>query len=139
MDRSLGVTRKAWIVGHHADRRAALVQLAEESHDCLAVLRVEVSRRLVGEEDQRLARYGPRDGDALLLAARELRGIMLDAVRHAHTLERLLHPLAPLGRRHPAVGERQLDVLVDGEVTDQVEGLEDESDLAVPDARAVAR
>ena len=36
---------------------------------------------------------------------------------------------------HAAVGQRQLDVLVDGEVADQVERLEDEADLAVADAR----
>ena len=38
---------------------------------------------------------------------------------------------------HAAVGERQLDILVDGEVADQVEGLEDEADLAVPNAGAL--
>ena len=37
----------------------------------------------------------------------------------------------------PPIGERQLDVLVNGEVADQVEALEDEADLLVADARAV--
>jgi hypothetical protein len=35
------------------------------------------------------------------------------------------------------IGERQLHVLVNGEVADQVERLEDEPDLAVADARAL--
>ena len=43
----------------------------------------------------------------------------------------------PLRRLHAAVGERQLDVLEDREVANQVEALEDEPDLAVADARAL--
>ena len=38
---------------------------------------------------------------------------------------------APLGRLHPAVGQRQLDVLEHGQVADQVEALKDEPDLPV--------
>jgi hypothetical protein len=55
----------------------------------------------------------------------------------AHLLERVLYALAPLGRRQLPIAERKLDVLLDGEVADQVERLEDEADLAVPDARAL--
>ena len=51
---------------------------------------VEVTRRLVGEEDERIAGDGAGDGDALLLTAGELRGIVLHAVRHADALERLV-------------------------------------------------
>ncbi len=41
-------------------------------------------------------------------------------------------------RRHAgAVGERQLNVLVDGEVADEVEALEDEADFLIADARAL--
>ena len=39
----------------------------------------------------------------------------------------------------PAIRERQLDVLVDGEIADQVERLKDESDLPVANARALGR
>jgi hypothetical protein len=57
---------------------------------------------------------------------------------HAHALQRLLHALPPLRRRHAAVGQGELDVLEDGEVADEVEALEDETDVAVADARALA-
>ena len=77
------------------------------------------------------------DGDALLLTAGELAGQVLGAVRHADLLERRHHALLALGRLHAAIGERQLDVLVDVEIADQVEALEDEPDLAVADARAL--
>ena len=50
-----------------------------------------------------------------------------------------MHPALALGPGHAvAIGERQLDILVYGEVADQVETLEDEADLAVANARAVA-
>src|SRR5947199_7678531 len=44
-------------------------------------------------------------------------------------------PLAPEGARDPGVHERQLDVLEHVVLRDQVEGLEDEADLPVADAR----
>ena len=47
--------------------------------------------------------------------------------------------LLALGRRHSgAIGERQLDVLLDGEVADQIEALKDEADLLVANPRALA-
>jgi hypothetical protein len=58
-------------------------------------------------------------------------------MRHADALKRFLHPLAPLLGGHAAIGERQLDVLVHGEIADQVERLEDEADLLVADAGAI--
>ena len=86
--------------------------------------------RIEGDPDQ-----GARHGHALLLTARELRRIVLHAVRHADFFQRLVHPLLALRRRHAAIGQRQLDVLVDREIADQVERLEDEADLAIADAR----
>jgi len=41
-------------------------------------------------------------------------------MRHADALERRFHALLALGRLHPAVGERQLDVLEDGEIANQL-------------------
>ena len=64
---------------------------------CFAVLRIQVSGRLVREQDGRIAGQRARDRHALLLTARELRRIMLDAVRHAHALQRLVDALLALG------------------------------------------
>src|SRR5262245_27695749 len=58
-------------------------------------------------------------------------------MRHSHPLEGIGDALLPLGAREPAVGQRQLDVLVHGEIADQVERLEDEPDLPVADASAI--
>ena len=54
-------------------------------------------------------------------------------------LERRLDALLALGRLHAAIGERQLDVLEDRQVANQVEALEDEPDLAVAHARPLGR
>src|SRR5207247_8462310 len=97
------------------------------------------SRRLVCQQDERLAGHRAGDGHTLLLTARELAGKMLRAVRHADALERRFHALLALGRLHPAIGERQLYVLEDREVADQVEALEDEPNLTVAHARALGR
>src|SRR3954464_9119956 len=51
VNRAIGVARVARVVRDHADRRPFTVQLAEQFHDRFAVLRVEVSGRLVGEQD----------------------------------------------------------------------------------------
>ena len=135
VDAAIGVPRVAWVVGDHADRRAGLVELAEELHDRFAALRIEVAGRLVGEQDDRLAGDRARHGDALLLTAGQLARQVFRAVRHAHALEGVGHTLAAFGRPHPAVGERQLDVLEHRQVANQVEALEDESDLAIADPR----
>jgi hypothetical protein len=36
---------------------------------------------------------------------------MLGPMRHSHPLESIVHALLPFRGRHPAVGERELDVL----------------------------
>ena len=100
-------------------------------HDLVAHLRVEVAGRFVREQDARPADDRPGDGDALLLAARELRGKVVDACAQPDAVERFLGPLPPLRVRHPAIEQRNLHVVEHAEVADQVEHLEDEADLLV--------
>ena len=100
---------------------------AEHVHDVRAVAAVEVARRLVGEDQRRIVDERARDRDALLLAARELVGVLLRARVEPHELEHLAHSSGPAGARHLLIAQRQLDVLVDVEVGDQVKALEDEA------------
>src|SRR5215208_4694013 len=76
MDGAIGVCCVARIVRDHADRRAAAVQLAKQFHYRFAVRRIEVTRRLVGEEDERIAGDCASNGNALLLTAGKLCRIM---------------------------------------------------------------
>ena len=80
-----------------------------------------------------------RHGHALLLTTGELRGIVPDAMRHAHALQRLITRALPLRGRHLlAIRERQFDILIHRQIANQVEALEDESDLLIADARRSA-
>src|SRR5260370_23319373 len=73
-------------------------------------------------------------GDALLLAPRKLRWVMLHPVGHPDALQRFFGELLSLRRRHIAVRERQLHVLVDSQIADEIESLKDEPDLPIADA-----
>src|ERR1044072_2945261 len=137
MDSAIGMLRKTGVVRHHADGRAAVVQFLEQRHDGLAVARIKVGRRFVREEDRRLARESARDRNTLLLTAGELAGQMFGAMAHADALQRFEHETFTLARTHAAISQRQLDVLINREIADEVEALEDESDLAVADAGAL--
>ena len=85
-------------VRHHDDRRPLRVDLLEEVHDLARHQRVEVPGRLVREDQARVAREDARDGDALLLAARELRGEVAQARGEPDELHGPLDPLLPLAR-----------------------------------------
>ena len=137
MDRPVGVRRIARVVGHHADGRAIAVQLTQQLHHEFAVVRVEVARRLVGQQDGWLGHHRTGHCHALLLTARQLARQVPRPVSHADPLEGLVDALAALGLGHPHVREGELHVLVHTQVADQVEALEDEPDLAVPRARAL--
>src|SRR5215469_478607 len=64
---------------------------------------------------------------------------MAQTVRHADALQRFEDALFPLSCGHAvAIGERQLDVLIHCEIADQVKTLEDETNFAVTNSRAVA-
>src|SRR5690348_11891587 len=101
---ALGEVCIALVVGHHADRRAVAMQIAQQFHDGFAVLRVQVSSRLVGHQDERVADQCAGHGNTLLLTARELRGIVPQSVRHSHALQCVLHFLLALRCARSAVG-----------------------------------
>src|SRR5260370_32705000 len=76
MNVALGEIRVPLIVRTHANGRAVAVQIAQQLHDRLAVLRIEVSSRLVSHQNQRIANQRTCHRDALLLTARELRRVV---------------------------------------------------------------
>ena len=137
---SLRVLGEARIVRDHADGRALAMQILQQFHHGFAVARVEVSGRFVGQQNRGLSAQRARHCHTLLLTAGELRRVMPDAMRHAHSFQRFHHARLAVGRRHPLpVGQRQLDVFVHRQIADQVETLKDESDLLVANARALGK
>ena len=89
-------------VVHSSWNSAIISMLVSESR-----LPVGSSARITfGLGDQRA-----RDGDALLLAARHLVRVVVDALGEPDALQRLARPLVALDRRDVRVHQRQLDVL----------------------------
>src|SRR5215211_3023620 len=76
---AIGMLREALVVRDHADGRTRRVQFLEQIHDSLAVPRIEVTSRLVREQNGGLARERARHGDTLLLTAGELARKMFSA------------------------------------------------------------
>ena len=99
-------------------------------------LRVEVARRLVGHEERRVGRDGARDGDALLLPARELPRVVVHPVGEADDRRGPSRPAsAARARERSRQEERQLDVLEGRQDRDEVVELEDEADVLAPPLR----
>jgi hypothetical protein len=122
-------------VGDQNDGDTVLaVETLEDLQNLDAGLGIEVTRRLVGEQNRRLVDESASDGDALPLTARELIRPMLDAVTELDALESFRRALSALVSADTGVDQRQLDVMERGRAGEQVERLKNESDLAIPDA-----
>ncbi|CAE7229328.1 bsn, partial [Symbiodinium necroappetens] len=127
---SFGVVGGGGVVGNHDDGGAGFfVELDEEGHDGVGGNFVEVSGRLVGDEDGGVGDDGAGDGDALLLAAGELAGEVVGAVRDTHPLQRTGDAIVALPARERVDEQGELDVLVGSEDGDEVVELEDVADV----------
>ena len=112
---------------HHG--RALRVQLGEQLHDLAALVGVQVAGRLVGQDDRRIGDHGAGDRHQLLLSAGELVRIEVLLADDVEAVEDVADHALALGALDVAVGERQVDVLVDGQVVEQVIALEHEADV----------
>ena len=83
----------------------------EELEHRRRVVRVQVARRLVAQQQARLADQRAGDRDALLLAARQLARHEVGAMGDADALERRQRALAATGALAAAVDLRQHHVL----------------------------
>ena len=118
------------VVRDHDDEAVA-GHVAQQVHDLHARLGVEGAGGLVGQQDLGVVDEGARDGDALHLAARHLRGLLVDVFGEAHASQGVEGALAALRARDARQSQCQLDVRQDTLVRDQVVGLEDEADAVV--------
>ena len=89
---------------------------------------VEIARRLVGEDERGPVQHGAAIGHALLLSSRQLRRVVVLAMRHLHPLEKG-QGLAPGLRAIPAhVAGGEQDSLERSQPREQEEGLKDIAD-----------
>ena len=83
---------EAHLVGHDDHRHALLGELAHDAQHLADELGVEGRGRLVEEHQLGVHRQRPGDGDALLLAAGELRRVGVRLVAEPDLLEQLRAP-----------------------------------------------
>ncbi|BDZ64965.1 hypothetical protein GCM10025877_19030 [Agromyces mangrovi Wang et al. 2018] len=120
------------VVGDDDEGDAALALQAEEDVLDLGAGRgVEVAGGLVGEDHIGVVDEGARDDDALLLAAREVGGLVLRLVGEPERLEHRQAAAGALARRQAGDEQRQGDVLEHGLLRGQEELLEHESEALV--------
>ena len=124
-------------VRHHDDRSAFPVQRAQQFHHLLAVHRVEVARRLVGEDQRLVTHDRARNRNPLLLSARQLTRHVFRTVRDTHPVHYLLDALPALRRRHIVIEQGEFDVFRDIQFVDQVKALEDEADVHLANLTAL--
>ena len=122
---------------HHDDRRPASVHLFDEVEHLARHQRIEISGRLVRQEQARLAREGAGDGHALLLPSGKLCREVAHARAETHLLQRRFDAALALGGGKTPVAQRHVDVVEEVQVGNQIETLEDKADLLIAQARAL--
>ena len=97
------------------DKRDALsVEIIEDAQDLLARFRVEVSGRLIGEDELGTRAQGASDRNALLLATRQFVRAVTQAIAESERSDELIDPLALALRGRATVEfERKKDVALD--------------------------
>src|SRR5436190_9537957 len=125
-DHPIRVRRDHPVVRDEDQRQAFAVELAEQFHHRLRHLGIQIAGRLVRPHDARPPRQRPRDGDPLLLAARQLGGPAVEPVCEPDALEGRPRSRACFVLFHAREQQRQLDVLRRREHRNEVERLEDE-------------
>jgi hypothetical protein len=121
------------LVMRDQDRRHVqlALDLADGPSQFLADLGVQRAERLVHQQHLRPVRKCPRDGNALLLPARELRGQPVVHALEGDELEQFLAARPALRALHPADAQCELDVLADRHVAEQRVVLEHEPHVAL--------
>ncbi len=118
------------IVGRDENRGSLSAHFFQKIHDLFAEARIEVSRRLVRDQNARLMNQGPRDGGPLLLPARERFRILVRFVGESDFFQEIGNPSANVLLFLAENFQRKSHVLKDREVLQQFEILENDADPA---------
>ena len=111
------------------------LQVAEQGDNLLACVQVQIARRFVRQNDGRLVHEGAGDGDALLLAAGNLRRQMRETMPKSNDIKDFRRRFTRLGWCFARENPRQRHVFQRRHRHDQIERLEDVSHLVAADPR----
>jgi hypothetical protein len=94
---------------------------------------IEIAGRFVGEDNDRVGDQRPGNGDALLLSAGELVRAMIFAVSQTYQRQKFIHFWGVFLNALSVYQQWQGDIFGGGQGGEQIEELEDESDLTAAD------
>src|SRR5579859_420825 len=126
-----GVAGRLGIMGdHHDGLVVALIQDPQQIQNFLGGMTIQVTGRLVANQDGRVGDQGACNGHPLLLSARELAGFVFAPVQESHQLERRSDLAFAPGGWHGGEQQRNLHVAFRREGRHQVVELKDEADVS---------
>src|ERR687892_2107167 len=97
---------------------------------------MEISGWFVSQNNSRVGNDSARNADELLLATRKLRREKILLTHHLKTVQRVANNRLPILLAHVAVRKRQLEVLENRLVVQQVIALKNETDVLIAERRA---
>ena len=112
-------------MGDLQDGGSLSVELFEQLHDLLGLLGVQVASGLICQQQRGIVNDCARDANQLLLSAGELRRKQVLLADDVEAVQRIGYQRLSLGARHVLVAQRQIDVLGNCELVEQVIALED--------------
>ena len=125
------MSRDLVVVSDQHKRRAVLaLELAKNLHHMGGILAIEVSCRLIREQDGRPIGEAPGNRRSLPLPSRELDRKMIDAVRKTNRFQQLRRAGGAGRRRKTLAKHGDLHIFCYSEGGQQVERLEDKANLA---------
>src|SRR5579883_195413 len=131
-DFTIGVSGHGVVVGYDKDGAALAAQAREQGHNLRACSTIQITRRLIRQNQRRIIDERAGNRNALLLATRELVAEMTGAVLQADSLKQL--ESAPAADTAASINHGELDVFTGGRAGKKVERLEDEANSAAPNA-----
>lgn len=128
-DDAIGLRGNLIVMGHHHDRLATVVQTLEQAEDLGAARRVERAGRFIGQEQGRFVRQRSSDREPLALASGEHTRSLRRLIGDAEQIEQIHGAGGRLFAGAPGYHHRQGDVLLNTHPFQEVEELEDDTDV----------
>ena len=134
-DGAMSVGGNIVIMGDEDEGFALLVELIEEAQDLGTRGRIEIARGFVGQDHQRVVDEGAGDGDALLLTTGKLEGFVVEAVLQSDEEGQARCDFATVLFRPVLVVERDLNILKDCQLLDEIIGLKNKPEPSAANGR----
>src|SRR5882724_4517876 len=115
------------------------IQVAKQLHDFLALARVQIASWLIRQQQFGRGNDGAGYSDELLLAAGKLPRIQIFFADNLKTIERVGHECGAFALTIMPIRERNIEVLVNRQIVEQMILLENESDLLISQCGALFR